>query len=531
MLNSALRWAVMLAGIGALWLTHGPLGAPYVANDGYQYLDAAANLVSGQCFCTGVAMFDEQVAYGRLPVPFTHFAPGYPLLVAGASLAGVKAETAGYLLSALGFLAVLWLIWDVGTNLGGRPWVVALFSLLWVAHAAALYYAAVVGTETIFAALMLAVAALIARDIRSSDSPRPALTTAIGILAGLSYWMRYPGLFLVAGAGVYLIVRAWRSPRSRRGALGGLLAAAVLVASIQIRNAIDTGSWRGAFNNPGTHTLAGVTADTARSFLHYVVGSRLPLRFDVWTPILALSFLAALLFVVQAWRHRRAQTQGAWVPLAWTVFIGLTYVGGVFAAAVSTIAGDLPRYYFPSYPLFLTCAAVLFSAAAVGFRSLAIVLFVASTLIVQGRDFSVPVAQPDWILTRSYLDEPEPQTGMPMIDWLRNRLMPGETLLAVEGQAVHYLIERPVIAVVPARDTARRKDDVGFHDLMRQRRTRYLLVFPGAPPDRVLEQTSYAFMNSLASGDAPPWLRLAARTRDAAVYECADCTALDHATP
>jgi hypothetical protein len=59
---------------------------------------------------------------------------------------------------------------------------------------------------------------------------------------------------------------------------------------------------------------------------------------------------------------------------------------------------------------------------------------------------------------------------------------------------------------------------------MLQFRSRYLLLFPNAPAERVTEQNSYGFLRSLASGgDTSSWLKLAAHTRDAAVYECADC--------
>ncbi|HTA46656.1 MAG TPA: hypothetical protein VK789_29635 [Bryobacteraceae bacterium] len=498
----SLRWACVLAGIVALWLSYRPMGAPYITNDGYQYLDAAFNLASGECFCTRVAVFDEQVAYGRMPVPFTHFAPGYPLLMTALAKFGIREETAGYLLSALGYLAVIWLMWEIGLTLGASPWVIALFSLLWITHATALYYAAMVGTESLFTALLLLLAALIARDVRSK--------AMIGVVAGLAYWIRYPGLFLVASAGVYLIFVAWRVPRERRSAIGGLVASALLVGAIQIRNAIYSGSWQGGFKSAGgRHKIGAAAVDSVKAFLHLLTGDRLPLHLNVWTLLLLLSS-AALLFAI--WKGSWAQP-----ALVWVVFIGVAYVGGIFVATLATIAGDLPRYYFPVYPLILACAAV------VSGRSLAVIPFVIAALAVQGPNLFVRPDQPDWVLTRSYLSESEP-SGASLLDWLRNHVGPNETILAVEGQALHYILQRNVVAVVPARDTTRRSDEEGFHTLMRQNKTRYLVVFPGAPADRVLEQTSYGFMSSLAAGSAPPWLRLAARTRDAAVYECPDCS-------
>lgn len=514
----------MLAGVLALWLSYGQLGAPYITNDGYQYLDAASNLASGRCFCTGVALFDEQVAYGRIPVPFTHFAPGYPLLIAGISRAGIRAETAGYLLSALGYLAVLWLIQDLGLNLGARPWVVVAFSLLWIAHATALYYAALVGTETLFAAALVGMADLIVRDVRSNSS-RPTLMAAIGAVAGLSYWIRYPGLFLVAAAGIYLIVRAWRVPGAWRGTFAGLLASAILVGSVQIRNAILSGSLQGGFKTAGGRlSLVPVFSGTIRALSHLVTGDRIPLHVDVWIAILSLSSAALLFLVLQAWRRGPIETAATKAAFGWTIFIGVVYICGVLAAALTTIAADLPRYYFPVYPLALGCAAAACSRLAGKLGAAMIAMFIASVVAVEGRNLFVPPASPDWILTRTFLDEPV-ETGATLLDWLRNHTSESAPILAVEGQALHYILQRPVIAVISAEFTARRPDEEGFRALMRQQRARYLLILPGAPEARIPEELSYGFLRSLASGETPSWLKLAARTKDAAVYECPDCDA------
>jgi uncharacterized membrane protein (UPF0136 family) len=515
------RWASLPFGILALWLSYSHIGAPYITNDGYQYLDAASNFASGRCLCTRTALFDEQVAFGHFPVPFTHFAPGYPILMAFLMRVGVAAETAGYLLSAFGFLAVLWLLQDIALTAGARAWVAAAFGLIWITHAEALLYASTVGTESVFAALLLALVALIVRDVRSQGNI-PVQLTGIGVLAGLSYWVRYPGLFLVGSAGVYLLARAWRTPRARRGAFAGLLGAALLTGSIQIRNAIYTGSWRGAFRSGG-HPPRTVVIETIRSFTHLVTGDRVPLRLDFLVGLLLVSAALVSFFGIRAWIARDPRMKDINVEcLAWALFTGAAYIGGVMLAALTTIAGDLPRYYFPVYPLFLACAAAACSAVARGWKSLAVILLVISAVSVESRNLFVRPAQPDWILTRAMLAE-EVQPGTPLLEWLRDRVSADGAILAVEGQAVHYVLQRPVVAVIPSTDTSRRTDEQGFRSLMLQFGSRYLLLFPNAPAERVPEQNSYGFLRSLAAGETSPWLKLAAHTRDAAVYECADC--------
>ncbi len=510
------RWAGLLAGAVALWFSYGRDGAPYITNDGYQYLDAASNLAAGKCLCTRVVLFDEQIAFGRFPVPFTHFAPGYPLLIAAVSRAGLKPEIAGYLISAAAFLVSIWLVQDLAVDLGASACVAAAFSLIWITHATALLYGSAVETESLFTALLLGLAALVVRDVRAQGM-NPLLPIGIGVVAGLAYWIRYPGLFLVAGAGVYLITTAWRVPRERRGAVAGLLTAVLLAGSVQIRNTVYTGSWRGGFKSGSSQTLREVATGTVRAFSHLVTGDRVPVRFGVGLALLLLCAALALFLGIRGWRRRDSAGMG------WALFIGIVYVGGVMAAALTTIAADLPRYYFPAYPLFLACAAAFCSTFAKGKKALVVAFLVLAVVAVEARNLFVSPPAPDWIVTKAILAE-QVQPGVPLSEWLRQKLGPDGTMAAVEGQAVHYILKSPVVAVIPAGATSGRGDGPAFHSLMRQFGAQYLLVFPGVPPDRIPEQTSYEFLRQVASGDIPPWLEPAARTRDAAVYKCVGCT-------
>lgn len=521
-LQPVLKWASLLTGVVALWLSYSRVGAPYITNDGYQYLDAASNLESGRCFCTNVALFDEQIGFGRLPVPFTHFAPGYPLLMAAISHLGSSAENAGYIISASGFLAVLWLIWDIGLGLHGKPWIVAAFSLLWITHATALLYASAVGTESLFAALLMGLAALIARDVRSQGK-NPVLLVMIGAVAGLSYGIRYPGVFLVCGAGLYLLVRIWRTPQARLEASAGLVSAIVLVGAVQIRNVIYTGSWRGGFQNRGYQTLPAILAGTIRSWTHLVVGDRVPLRFDLWTLIFTLSASVVLFVSVRSCIQNRNGTPAA-APraLRWLLFIGFTYIAGVMLAALTTIARDFSRYYFPVYPVFLVCAAAAVSPLARGWKALAVAVTVISLIAVEARSLAVAPPKPDWVLTKNVLAA-DVYPGVPLLDWLRERVGSNDVVVAVQGQAIHYLLQRPVVAVISPEFSRQKKDEAGYRALMERYRSRYLIVLSDASSATASEQISTPFLSYLASGHVPTWLKLAASTSRAAVYECANC--------
>ena len=261
----------LLAGVAALWLSYNHVGAPYLSNDGYQYLDAASNIASGNCLCTQLAHFDEQVAFGRLPVPFTHFPPGYSILIAAVSRLGVSLEVAGYLVSAAGYLVVIWMIWDIGLGLGASAWMLGSFSLLWIVQVDALTYAAMIGTEMSFTALIMVLVALIMRDLLS-EGRRSFLLVAIGTAAGFLFWLRYAGLFLIPVAGAYIVWRWWRN-RNTLWALAGLACTGLLTTVPMVRNAVYTSSWRGGFTTGNTHrSLRKVMVETAKAFSHCIWG-------------------------------------------------------------------------------------------------------------------------------------------------------------------------------------------------------------------------------------------------------------------
>jgi len=108
-----------------------------------------------------------------------------------------------------------------------------------------------------------------------------------------------------------------------------------------------------------------------------------------------------------------------------------------------------------------------------------------------------------------------------MANWLTSHVSPQDVLIAANGQIVHYVLQRPVVALIDPASSARETSASAFHALMSQFGARYLLLFPGSKA--VPEQDDTPFLNSLAAGSAPPWLTLATRTSDVEVYECTDC--------
>lgn len=520
----------LAAGVAALWLSAGVLGAPYVNNDGYQYVDAASNASAGECLCTNLAHFDEQTASGRFPVPFTHFAPGYPLLIAALSAVGVKAPLAGYVISAGAFLIVIWLIWDLGLQLGAHPFLIAVFSLLWIADESALLYAATVGTEAAFTAAFMALAALMVRDLAATNG-KPHLLLGAGAAAGVSYWLRYAGLFLVPVAALYIVWRCW-SLRSLPNRLNrrvyawgaaGLAAAGILTFSVQVRNIVDSGSWRGGFSGGTRHSLREILAPLIRAFYHLIFGDRVVARPDIWTALVLVCALAACFFLYQAWR-RRDLSAPKFLPLAlaWLSILASAYVAGIILAALTSIAADFPRYLAPLYPLLLAGGAAITSLTATPRQFIAVAGMAAAILGIETRSLVLSPPPPPHLIASEALSQ-DVAPGIPAVEWLRQRVPASGALVAVNGQAVHYLLQRPVVSVIEPEYSNRPPSGDAMRSLMTRFGAAYLLVFPGSAPQYLDSQTENPFLRRLAAGSAPEWLTLAARSRSVAIYKCSSC--------
>ncbi len=511
---SILRWLSLIVGVGALWFSHGLMRAPRVANDGTQYLDAAGHLLSGECFCASVAHFDEQVNVGHLPVSFTHFAPGYPILVAGIAASGIEPETAGYLISALAFLLTVSAMWDIGTRFGVGHFSLLSISLLWLSNAMALGFAAAIGADSAMAAVFCVTVALVVRDIQT-DGAGQVYPFAIGVAGAASYWTKYAGLFVLVTVVLYLAWRAWRWPAARLRAAGGIGIALVLALPIPLHNILYQGSWKGGFESGKHHSVAFALKETIKAIFHLLFGGNSPARLDVWALIAILSFIAAILLLI---RNRQVPTGR--VELAWIAGFAVALTGGIAVVAMQSIATDMARYNLPVYPLLLIIAAVLLNPKTRMEGAVTAILVVA-ILVIQSRSVIPLPASP--VETMRVLLTQQNATGVPIRQWLESHIQPAEVIIAADGQALHYVLKRSVVAPIVPENTDRPYDENAFRSTMVKFRARFMVVYPDRPEESVPEQEAIPFLKGLASGRVPDWLTLVTRTHNIAVFECASC--------
>jgi hypothetical protein len=495
---------LVLAMVAVAWMYAHQGGEGFLSDDSYQYMDAGAMLAETGCLCTGAAHFDEQVAAGKFPVPFTHFPPGYPLLIAAAVRLGAPLETAALLFPLLAYLASVWLLWILATRLGAPPVMAAGACVLWIVHAAALATSAVAVTESLFTALLLALAlAMVSR-------PSQRAMAACGVLAALAYWVRYAGLFVLPVAGLYLLWRAWKERTLRGSAICGLVAMTILTLSVMVRNAVLSGSWRGGFNGSarGLSPVSAVTGSIKAAY-HLVFGDRAAAHLDFWM----LLFAAGALYL--GWRLLAKREWPQWREgHAWVGILAAIYTAGILAAAMQTIAADFNRYYLPLYPLALAVAASVLPR-----QYIALAAIVVAIAGVQSRSLLAPAGTARHkAAEKALLAEGDARS------WILRQTGPGEVIFAGNGQALRYVLgrQRPVVSLISPEFTSRVDDEAGIRALMDRFHSRYLVLFPASGAAEAPEQSLNPFVSKLLSGAGTPppaWLTVAFRTPQVLIFE------------
>jgi hypothetical protein len=143
---------------------------------------------------------------------------GYPAVVALFAWTGLDVFQAGQLVALLSAVATGWLAYRLHRSLLGPGVALASLALI-LANSTFVVNTYEVGTDMFFFALVLASMALLLR----SRAPKAWAIAVSGLIGGWAFSTRYNGLFLLAGALIYLLVietpRGPWGPRLRRAAL------------------------------------------------------------------------------------------------------------------------------------------------------------------------------------------------------------------------------------------------------------------------------------------------------------------------
>jgi hypothetical protein len=504
---------------------HGVTRPTPLATDSYQYLSVASNLLHGEGLTTPLVHFDTERSTGRLPAPLTTFAPAYPLILAAAAPLSGAPERAGEIVSALCFVAAFVILGWLGIVLGLETPILRLLFVLWLLNAYALAFSNAVLTEPVFLVTSTgAVLAFVISTEAETARSRYIALAAAHVLVGLSYWIRYAGLFLFAAVCVYSAAR-WLLRRDRENTIAVAFCAlsGAFVVAVMARNFLTVGTWRGG-NEKVVHNAAGaVLVQYLRSQVHLLFGEH-KLTAGIPELLFGAGLLAAAILTVVAFQRARVAT-GTIDHRGWIIVLlyVLVYSAGIQYLGMRSVIDLQPRMLYPILPLLLLLVGAVLQIAwnAARVRSLgpafgaALVACAAGYGLLNARDFTAPGKRSLDESLRMSLEEPV--GGVPLRQWLDANLAPDEPIAATAGQPTGYVLKRKTLSLVGSQYSNVAWNETTVRQLMRRYGVRYLILYRNLPEDIEPVRAESPFVAHALNGSVDSGFRVAAENRDVRV--------------
>jgi hypothetical protein len=502
-------------------------------DDSFQYLNVAANIRSGNGIATNLVYFDAERSHGRIPAPLTTFPPGYPALVAMlADLAG-GTETAARGLSAICFAGTAALLAFILIAVRITVFARTTVMLFFVANAVSADFSTAVLSESMFVFIFTAAIVVLSRAWWGFPCPRGHLPWIIAglTLAGLSYWIRYAGLFLILAVVLYIGLRHLRL-RGRVGAseLCATLIPIALAGILIARNVLLVGNWKGGNDLQVSHPLHGVMANFARDQLHLLLGEH-AVKFGVWEGLLLIGLLGliALLARVLIRGGLEGNTVFPWAHGFWTLPLtcAVVYSAGLCYAGLHTVITLGTRMFLPVLPLYLMLFGLMlhwlnsrarFTGGQLWFRA-ALCALAIGYIGVNARDLKDPQLK-SRLDSLSALFAEQTGDGQRLSDWVNAHIVPAAVIAAQDGQATGYFLHRRTLGLVESEYSAERWECPEIRTQMSRFGARYLVLY--RHPDnnsRLLEESRFAA--AAASGQPGCGFVIASENQDVRILEVA----------
>lgn len=495
-------------------------GGPILGEDSYQYLSAAGNLTAGHGLSTSILHYDIDRSTGALPAPLTMWPAGYPIAIASLHVFGVPLEPAAVLVSALAFVALIPLFGVIARPIGLTPFTTRLAFVWLLANSWSLAFAAAAVSESLFAALVVAALAMCAQAETRADS-RPTTLVVAGVVAGLAYWVRFAGLLVIAGIVAYfgLSAVARRSRVSLRGLVLVVVPATLVAGAHALLSVMLTGSWPRGHEKDAFSTLPDVLKAFIVSLHHLVFGSAATARIGV-AEVIVTGGLAALAvaFAFMIRRAKSSDASDALRPLGLLASVLAVYCASMIYIGASVAVTFDTRLFYPLLPVaILLMAAVLAhverSVMAPSVRrwiQISALAVTAAYVLVNGRSVAGAPGPVPHRAAATRLAGVRP--------WIDANVARDETIVASDGQATAYALQRPAISLSQAAlsDTQWTADTV--RAVMTAYHANILILFPGADPGQNPVQAESPFLGAVLEGRLPDWLELAADSATARIY-------------
>jgi hypothetical protein len=458
----------------------------------------------------------------------TTFPLGYPLLLGVLEATGLSGEQAALALSLLASLGSLFLLDLIGRQLSlsatARHWVLAMF----VASSWTLVLAISVLSEAVFTFAILCALALLMGEVAGphAKAPRTGMAIAAGLAFGLSYWLRYAGLFVVLGL-LPVAVLAWTMHRRSavRPTLIAFCVAGLIMAGGMVRNILLMGTWRGG----NTKTVDNGALDIAHGF-GIAIRDLLfgPPRMSEWLLLRGLLFLAivavgiAAAVALRKYHGRLLAPLRNQFPAAVLATIVASYLTCLTYAAAHTGISYGARYFFPMLPVVLLLLALAISWIEIDvstspgrWRSVLVAVAGSYAALHLSLFYVIPLPTPhEHVAKRLETRISGDSTARQSILSLAG---PSGVVMANVGQATGYVLRRPVISLIGTRLGSVEWNEVNVRNTMKRFAVSTLVVYKPGPDLAVVPYPS-PFIERLAAGNAPEWLQLVGTSEAIVIY-------------
>lgn len=504
-------------------LTLNAVFEPFRASSDFaQYLSVAGNFLNGKGLSTSLIYFEQHYAIGGVPVAQTVWPPGYPILIAALGSTGVSLEYSGFLVSLLSFVMTAFVIRRV-MRIAGRSRLVAdLAGLSWLL----LFYGwslILIGTSETPFILFTVLALWCALEAGRRPAGEYGWLLAAGVCAAAGVAIRYPGVFFVLSLAAYYFF-AWM----RAGTAAGFLRLACvslppgfMAIGLIARNYALSGTIGGAAVIDSERGFADLLRNA-----YWATGKIAGFESGPvpgWIVLLGLAFLVVLSLAAVLKRVSRATTFGSSALLESQAFHCIIYITVTLLAlsllGVTRTTGYLnERYLFPLVPFAIILFATVLSARSAsgetveirGDARLSIGLVLAGLLLTAGQ-VNVLVAERNWHsgLTRNEVMlaalDSRLDSGR-LFDYLRREISDDSPLLAPEGQALGFLLERPVVGLTSSLYSDRPWTEDRVRALVQQYGIGHVIFFPGLFDASGKADANRIFFADLDNGFEPSWL-------------------------
>jgi hypothetical protein len=502
-LGEVLFWGALGLAVALSLLTPHPVS---LSNDSCQYLSVAANIRNGNGISTDLVYFDTERSHGRIPAPSTTFPPGYPVAIALLSFFGGSFESAAGVVSAISFAGtaalLAWILIAVRVNALARCAALVLF----ITNVVSVNFSTAAVSESLFVFLFTAAIAALIWAWWGAQRPRAQLLwTIVGLtLAGLSYWVRYAGLFLIIALVLFVVLRyVWLRPRVGVGELFAALIPVGVAGVLMARNELLVGTWKGGNNLQVFHSIRSVSADFFRAQMHLIFGEH-AVKFGVWEALFLIGIvgLCALLGRVLLQGESDAGTVHSRSLALWTLpFIcAAVYSAGICYAGLRTVISFGTRMFLPVFPLYLLLFALvlhwIFTRARLSGRKLwfsaALCALTIGCIGVNARDRITSQPQTRQNVLSGLFAE-RTADGQPLSDWVNAHIAPAAVIAAQDGQKTGYLLHRRTLGLVESEYSTERWECPEIRRQMDRVGAHYLILY--RHPDQgslLLEESNFA---------------------------------------